>query len=101
MKVYELPRSDYKLDQTDDLYHFGVSVEAYTPEHTFVHRVPTGVVVCVATNHPTKDHMLRFMAFVDAVTELGEAVTGLKVPAHIRLKWQSSRERKDLPSDAE
>lgn len=43
--VWELPSSIYDVDLSDDIYHFGASVELRRGAQLFNHRVPTGVVV--------------------------------------------------------
>ena len=53
-QVWELPSSIYDNDLSDDIYHFGVSVELRHGGQLFNHRVPTGVVVrCVPATTTT------------------------------------------------
>jgi hypothetical protein len=43
--VWNLPSSNYDFDLSDDLYHFGASVELQHGKKFFVHKIPTGVAV--------------------------------------------------------
>jgi hypothetical protein len=88
--LLELPSTDYDVDQTDDLYHMGVSISVFHGnEQRFRHKVPTGQLVMVSTRRLTKKQYLSFALFVQSCAKRAAELSQLSVPDHLIAKWKS------------
>ena len=87
-KVFTLPSTDYTVDFSDDVYHFGVSLFVQKDVRKYVHKVPTGVFVCVSTLRISNDQVKRFSNFVNCVSLKAQEKSGIEIPLFVKLKWE-------------
>lgn len=89
-KLWSLPSTDYEVDNTDDLYHMGISIDAQAKDgQTFYHKSPTGVFVMVPTRRATNKEKICFAAFVHSVTAKVHQLSGINVPKFLLDKWMA------------